>query len=174
LEDIDGKKTNKVSKISNQNKQVKIFFMGNRIAGDDGIGPYVYDLLRKNHKLKEFQMMEAGVIGLDLISHVQGNEKVIIVDAVLSEKEIGKVSVFKEDELSNLKGIVSQHDIGVEQTAVIMRSMHPNLDNISIIGINVDKNNLSGQNISSLINGMMKRIEENVIESIFKVVNDNN
>ena len=57
------------------------------------------------------------MIGFDLISFVEDDDKLIIIDAIKSDSEIGEVNVLGEDDLSKDLSVVSQHDFGIEQSA---------------------------------------------------------
>jgi hydrogenase maturation protease len=116
---------------------VKVVFIGNPLGGDDGIGPYLYTELQNHPVLQTYELMELGVIGLDLLSYVQDGDMLIIVDAVRSTKDVGKVVLLEEEDLSNDVNLISQHDFGVEQTAAIIRAYIPGVQKINIIGIQV-------------------------------------
>lgn len=150
---------------------VKVIFMGNLIAGDDGIGPFLYHQLKDNHKLKDFKLLELGVIGLDIVSYIEENDKLIIVDAVHSEKkgEVGKVLLLEEKDLSKNLSLVSQHDFGVEQTTAILRTHYPKLKKIHLIGINVHKVKAFKDKLSKEIRKKIHEIKEKVIKYIIQI-----
>ncbi|MBN1157097.1 hydrogenase maturation protease [Candidatus Woesearchaeota archaeon] len=146
----------------------KVFFIGNPLGGDDGIGPYLFKELKKHPKLKGFDMLELGVIGLDLISYVEDDDRLIIVDAVHSEKDIGKVVVLKEEDLLKKPLVVSQHDFGIEETMEVLRMFKPGLKAVNIIGINVKRIRAFADKLSDEIMKKMPEIKEEVIERIIE------
>ena len=148
---------------------IKIIFVGNPLGGDDGIGPYLYDQLKDDSKLKDFKMLELGVIGLDMISYIEDNDKLIIVDAVRSEKNIGDVILLGENDLSKDLNLVSQHDFGVEQTATILRLHMPKLKKINIIGIKVSNIKSFTDKLSNDIMTKIPEIKEKVIKHIIQI-----
>ena len=149
----------------------KVVFIGNPLCGDDGIGPHLYNELKSHFKLKDYELLELGVIGFDLISYVEKNDKLIIVDAVHSKKEseIGKVVLLDENDLSKDISLVSQHDFGVEQTAKILRTYEPNLENISIVGISVRRFKSFSTELSEEILKNLPQIKKDVVNYILKI-----
>ncbi|MBR9690720.1 hydrogenase maturation protease [Candidatus Woesearchaeota archaeon] len=151
---------------------VKIFFIGNPLGGDDGIGPYLYNELKDLSGFKDFELHELGVIGLDLINYVDDNDKLIIIDALKTGKDVGKVMVLDEKSISNEFIPVSLHDLGVEQTLAILRMYKPKLERINIIGINVK--NVEGyvDSLSDELKGKMPEIKKNVIKKVIEIAGE--
>jgi hydrogenase maturation protease len=159
---------------------VKVFFIGNAFGSDDGIGPHLYSLLKDDSRLKHFELMELGVIGFDLLSYIEENDKVIIVDAVKIDdtdatkamKYIGDITIIEENELQPSVTLVSQHDFGVEETAVMMRKYMPNLKRICVVGIKVTKLQPFGNKLSATIHKKIDTIKEDVVKNIIKIANE--
>ena len=59
--------------------------MGNRFRGDDGIGPYMVDALKKED-LPSVQCVEHRGEGVDLITMWQDYQSVWVADAVQSDE----------------------------------------------------------------------------------------
>lgn len=148
---------------------VKVFFIGNVLAGDDGIGPFLFTELKDHPKLADFELMEMGVIGFDLISYIEESDHVIIVDAVHSKKDFGSVLILDENDLSKDLSVVSQHDFGVEQTATVLRTYMPNLKTISIVGILVGNAGAVTNKLSPDLIKDISRIKDEVVASILKI-----
>ena len=151
---------------------VKIVFIGNPLGGDDGIGPYLYNELKDHPKLSNYDLLELGVIGFDLLSYIGDDDKLIIVDAVYSKRDIGKVRIVEEKDLSKDLSVVSQHDFGIEQTATILRRYKPKLEKINIIGVNVYKINAFTNKLSDEILRKIDEIKDKVINNIIKIANE--
>lgn len=155
---------------------IKIIFIGNTLGGDDGIGPFLYTHLKDEPKLKldGIEMMELGVIGLDMLSYIDDGDKIIIVDAVREKKEheIGKVRLLSESDLKEDLKLVSQHDFGVEETTAILRMYKPKLEKINLIGINVRNINAFDDNLSDEIKTKIPKIKNDVINYILQISNE--
>jgi hydrogenase maturation protease len=152
---------------------VKIFFVGNVLAGDDGIGPYLYNELKENPALQDFELIEMGVLGLDMIGYVEDKDKLIIVDAIHSKADIGKIILIDEKQLTSDLHLVSQHDFGVEETAKVLRTYKPNLKTIKIIGINVHKVQTFHNSLSPELLERVHEIKKEVVSKIVKIAEDN-
>jgi len=152
---------------------VKVVFIGNYVGGDDGIGPFLFEKLKDDKRLKDFELMELGVIGFDLISYVGDGDKLIIVDAVRAEKNIGDVVHLKEINLSKDLKLISQHDFGVEETATILRSHYPKIKSIDVVGIKVNQPKAFTVGLSQALMDRIPEIKEEVIKLIIKISKQN-
>ena len=64
-------------------KRIAVFFVGNRLMLDDGVGPAAYDLIREEYVLpRNVDMFDVGCMSLDMISKVDEYDFMITVDAV--------------------------------------------------------------------------------------------
>lgn len=147
---------------------VKVVFIGNSLGGDDGIGPFLYNELKDESRLKDFEMLELGVIGFDLIAYIEDDDKLIIVDAVHTDNPVGEVILLEEDDLKADLSIVSQHDFGIEQTSKVLRLAKPGLKKINVVGVSV-KNISFVDKLSDEIMGKIDKIKEDVIDNIVKI-----
>ncbi len=150
----------------------KVVFIGNLLGGDDGIGPFLYNELKDEPRLRGFELLELGVIGFDLISYVEENDKLIIVDAVHSETDIGDVVLIGEDDLSKELSLVSQHDFGVEQTAAILRAYSKDLKTIAVVGIKVKQINAFSDKLSDELMNRIQTIKNEVVNLIIQVADE--
>lgn len=63
--------------------RIAVFFVGNRLMLDDGVGPAVYDYVLETYNLPEsVDLFDVGVMSLDMVSKVQEYDLLITVDAV--------------------------------------------------------------------------------------------
>jgi hydrogenase maturation protease len=150
----------------------KVVFIGNLLGGDDGIGPFLYKELKDDPGLKRFELFELGVIGFDLISYIEENDKLIIVDAVHSNNDIGEVLLIEEEDLSKELSLVSQHDFGVEQAAAILRAYSKDLKRIAVVGIKVKQINAFSDTLSEEIMNKIQRIRIEVVNLIIQAATE--
>jgi len=110
--------------------------------GNDGVGLKVVEVLQNTEMecLKNLDIVDAGVCGLDLLNYFDGAKKVIIVDAVLADSPVG--SVHRLDGKDLIKSteeplnLVSGHDLTI--TDVLRIGEHvQTLPEIVIIGIEI-------------------------------------
>lgn len=155
-----------------QKRNIKVVFIGNPLGGDDGIGPFLYQQLKDNPRLQGFELLELGVIGFDLLSYIDDNDTLIIVDALISKKDIGKVVLLEEKDLSKEISLISQHDFGVEQTAVILRRYKPTLKKIYVIGVSIRKTTAFTDTLSDELKKRITRIKKDVVEYIIQIASE--
>lgn len=110
--------------------------------GNDGVGLKVIEALQNTEMegLKNLDIVDAGVCGLDLLNYFDGAKKVIIVDAVLADSPVG--SVHRIDGRDIIKSteeplnLVSGHDLTI--TDVLRIGEHvQTLPEIVVIGIEI-------------------------------------
>ncbi|APV43928.1 hydrogenase maturation protease [Dehalogenimonas formicexedens] len=96
-------------------KTTLILGAGNIAAGDEGFGVHVARRLAKTQLPTDVRIMEGGVGGFDLLGHLEGVTRLIIVDIIALEKPPGDLFLFKPGGTSIEPGkkVVSFHQVGV-------------------------------------------------------------
>ena len=91
--------------------KIKIIGCGNLLRGDDGIGIWVLKELEKCPLPRGVELVDMGTRGMDIIFQLEGTEKAIIIDAVMSGGEPGTVYRMKREDLGDSKlNFLSLHD----------------------------------------------------------------
>ena len=96
------------------NPKIAVFFVGNRLHLDDGVGPAVYDEVLKRFDIpEEIDLFDLGVLTMDMINYVDTCDAVITVDAIEhSEQPVGTVLRGTPQELAPSQGAnLSLHDL---------------------------------------------------------------
>jgi len=66
--------------------------IGNPILGDDGVGFHIAQELAKEIKDENIDVKDASTDGLNLLELIAGYDKVIVIDAIMTESgEIGRI-----------------------------------------------------------------------------------
>ena len=81
------------------NNRILVIGCGNLLAADDGIAIHVAKSLKKYPLPPHVEIIEAGCPGLDALRLWEGEQKVIIIDAVKSGAVPGTVHVFNSDDV---------------------------------------------------------------------------
>jgi len=141
----------------------KVFFMGNPLLGDDAVGSLGYKGLEEDPRLRGMQKIYCD--GFDLASSVEADDEVIIVDAVQAERDIGKVSLLREEQIIQ-QAVLSAHDLGVAQAVRLVRTLYPQLKPIKIIGINamVSADGKKSKKISANLDKIKEQIAKLILE----------
>jgi len=114
-----------------------IMGLGNRIMSDDGIGPKVISLLQRDGGLPEdVRLLDGGTLGLDLLPHLEGIDRLIIVDAVETGKTAGTlVRLTGEDVSLTIETKLSPHQMGLKDLLAVARLMDCLPQEIVLIGM---------------------------------------
>ncbi len=123
------------------NAPVRILGCGSPLMGNDGVGLKVIEALNKTElkDLKDLDIVDAGVCGLDLLNLLDGARKVIIVDAILANSSPGSIHRIEGKDL--LEGVefhplVSVHDLTITDVLKIGEQVQE-LPEIVVIGIEI-------------------------------------
>lgn len=111
--------------------------LGNTIMSDDGIGPKVIEQLQQNTGLPEgVLLLDGGTLGLDLLPHLEGVQRLIIVDAVEIRQPAGTCVRLAGDEVPiALETKLSPHQMGMKDLLAVARLMGHLPDEIVLIGV---------------------------------------
>jgi hydrogenase maturation protease len=111
-------------------KPVLVLGLGNSLAGDDGIGSRVADALARDARLPaDVDVMQAGSDLLRLAPRMDGRTDVVLLDAMLTDGEVGAVSV-----LTDVCGVDMRqghvHHLSAVQAMALLRTVVPRLDRV--------------------------------------------
>jgi len=96
----------------NERKKILILGMGNDILTDDGIGPRLIHDLTKTNSNPNITFDIACCGGLEVIEHIKGYDKVIILDAIQTRGgKPGDVYYFRLSDFRDTSHLSNLHDI---------------------------------------------------------------
>ena len=109
--------------------------MGNLLCRDEGIGVHVIQEMENMKLPNHIELLDIGTSTMDLISHLEGVEKLIVIDAM----EAGGIpgTIYKcrpEDLLPKDEGPISLHEIGLLESLNMAEKMGMKIDTI-VIGV---------------------------------------
>ncbi len=94
--------------------RIAVYFVGNRLMLDDGVGPAVYDFIKGTYNIPDsVDLYDVGCMSLDMIAQVQSHDLLITVDAVDdSGAEPGTVFRYLPYDIARAQGArTSLHDL---------------------------------------------------------------
>ncbi len=111
--------------------------LGNTIMSDDGIGPKVIEQLQQDKQLPDdVSLLDGGTLGLDLLTYLEGIQRLIIVDAVETGQLAGTCVRLAGDEVPMaLETKLSPHQMGMKDLLAVARLMGQLPDEIVLIGV---------------------------------------
>ena len=98
---------------ANSNGRAAVFFVGNRLMLDDGVGPAAYDAFLEQFEVEEaVALFDVGCMTMDLVNYVKNCRFVMSVDAIEgSDQPAGTVFRFTPDDAARHGMIPSLHDL---------------------------------------------------------------
>ncbi len=106
---------------------LKVIGIGNRLRGDDAIGPVIIEHLERRKEKERLALIDAGGDAFAVLDHLLGDSPVLIIDCARMGLEPGQVRVFDVDEvtLGKLDKMVSLHSYGFAQIYTMARQLGP-------------------------------------------------
>ncbi len=123
--------------------RVLVLALGNPILGDDGVSFHVLERLRgRLSEGPDLVLDEAMTGGIELLTHIVGFDRVLIIDAVKTPGAIpGQVRTFTEHDFSETLHASSPHSTNFPTAMAMGRQFHPAEmpGEVSIVGIEVER-----------------------------------
>ena len=151
----------------NNIKKILVLGIGNILQKDDGIGVHVVNFIIESGSNipDDVEIIDGGTAGYDLLSLMQGREKIIIIDALKVNDESGSVYRFTPDYLKSEGQTFSLHDVGMRKI-IDMLGLMGRVPKIEIIGI-------VPEDIDTFDIGLSRSVQKSVphaVEQIFDAI----
>lgn len=141
--------------------------IGNALAGDDGAGPAVYARLAGQSLPRSVRLLSLGIGGIELLDHLQGEERLIVVDAVQLGGVPGTVHQLEWERLPvrNLRP-VSGHGIGIREAIEVGRRLDPGKmpGEIVLVGIEGKCFDQLGERLTAEVSAAVPRAVREVLQ----------
>jgi hydrogenase maturation protease len=104
---------------------VLVLGLGNTIMTDDGFGVRAVEALSSRCRFgDEVRLLDGGTLGLDLLPHLEGIERLLIVDALEMHAAPGTVFRLEGEEVPRaFAGKLSVHQMGVQDLLAVAELM---------------------------------------------------
>jgi hydrogenase maturation protease len=147
-------------------KPILVLGVGNTLLTDEGLGVHVIERLRAMDLPEEVELLEGGVLGIDLLEHMEDREKVIIIDAAQGDVVPGTIyRLTREDiEMGEGRCLSSLHDIDLPYVLNTADLMGHRIDPI-IIGVE-PKDLGVGLELSPEIEAVIPKVIEQVLKEV--------
>lgn len=148
--------------------KIGIIGVGNILMKDEGVGPKVAELLKRDYSFEpEIEIIDGGTLGLDLLPYIEKYKKVIIVDVVNFQKEPGFIGVLRGDDIPPyLKTKISVHHVGVQDLLEVAKFMGVMPEELVLVGIQPEIIDL-GLDLSETVAGKISEL----VEKVLKILN---
>jgi hydrogenase maturation protease len=152
--------------------------LGNPILGDDAVGWKVVEQVDKqlqsaqHENQEEFDIVYVSIGGLGLMEYLIDYDRAIIVDAMVSGKEVpGTISTHMLEDGFDLttRHTTSVHDASLHDAVNLARKMDAHLpENIIIVGIETDANYDFSEALTTKVAAAIPLAVESVIDLLTK------
>ena len=96
-----------------QQNNVLILGIGNLLLSDEGVGVHAVRCLAQRELPPGVEVLDGGTSGADLVDHLDGRTKVVVIDAASGDGPPGTVYRCEARELIEQEGSLSLHEFGL-------------------------------------------------------------
>ena len=135
-------------------KRVLVVCIGNRLVGDDGVGPHVFDVLERDGVPDSVSLRLHETRGIALLDDLAGQDLLIAVDAVQLGKPPGTLHIRRGDRLGTGRRMpVTSHDVSLFETLAVCEVLYPEKLPASVLLIGVEGRDFNqlGASLSSAV-----------------------
>lgn len=120
-------------------KRIVVLGLGNILNHDEGAGVYALKEL-ENIAPEEIraraELVDGGVLGMDLLPYVEGATHLLILDAVDGAAEPGRVVEYQEEEIELFyRGRISWHQLGFQEVLAVAKVRGKFPEQVHLIGV---------------------------------------
>jgi hydrogenase maturation protease len=143
--------------------------LGNLLRRDEGLGIRALWLLEQHYVLPEsVQIVDGGTLGLELLAYVEGAERMIVLDAAVTDGPPGSLICLRGDEVPAFLGIrTSPHEIGLADLLAVSRLRGTSPPEIVVFGMQPGVIEL-GWELSSTVASELERLVEMAVAELVR------
>jgi len=148
--------------------------LGNKLRGDDAIGPYIIERLRQHAQADVLHLVDAGADTFTILNHLVEHGHILLIDAARMNEKPGFVKKIKlvDHNISWADKNLSLHGFGFAAMYQIARAVNPALT-CTLIAVE-PKEIAFNMEISTEVQKSVPRIIKLVIEELEKYVEEEN
>lgn len=153
-------------------KRTLVLGLGNEILTDDSIGPRIVNDLKPQYSKQGIEFATACCGGLEIIEYIEGFDKVILIDAILTGKDIpGTVYYFKPSDFTETLHLSNLHDISFLTALSLGNTLNLKLPlDIDIIAIEILVDREFGEKLSPELSEKYPHILSSIKKEIDSVL----
>jgi hydrogenase maturation protease len=156
-------------KTGKPHKKIIIVGVGNRLLGDEGIGPHIIDKLLQTHMPSNVEVIDCGCDLLSLTPHLNKPQKIIVIDAIRAGGKPGEIYRLDYSELET-RGVKmrSSHQVGAIDALGLLKQIYPALADCEIVIIGMEPKAIElGTGLSDKVRESVADVLRLVFEEIY-------
>ena len=144
-----------------------IVCIGNELVADDAVGHALYQCLTEESLSNEIRLCLLGVGGMAVVDELEGEDRLIVVDAVQFGSAPGTVHVLGWDQIptSGMRP-VSGHGIGIREALQVCRKLYPEkgVSEAWLVGVEGECFNRVGAGLSPAVKNALPQAVARIIQ----------
>ncbi len=113
-----------------------ILGIGNLLNRDEGVGIHAIRALQEKNPVGDFEVLDGGTLGLNLLSFVEESAHLIVLDAIDGHKEPGTLIELARDEVPLFSTIkMSQHQLLFQEVLALAQVRGHLPEHLTLVGI---------------------------------------
>lgn len=110
--------------------------LGNLVHADDGVGIHAIERLRIDPRIpSHVVVMDGGVQGLNLLPHISGFQRLLVIDAVNAGQPPGAVIRLEGPAVDKLPGKPSVHQLGFADLMIALKLLGQSPQEVVVLGV---------------------------------------
>jgi hydrogenase maturation protease len=148
--------------------KILILGIGNILLRDEGVGVRVIEYLQQQEIPNEVELLDGGTAGADLLEHLCGREKVIVIDAIQADYPPATiVRLTPQDLMPADVPELSLHSLNLPQTLAMAQLLGCSPKEVVIFGIQPEKVEC-GMELTPAIQAVVPKAAKLVLDEIQK------
>lgn len=143
--------------------------IGNSILGDDGVGVIITQKLSAKIRDDNIDVLDVNIDGLNLLEVIVGYNKLVVVDAIMTEKgEVGEIYRFKPEMICDpSRSSISPHHFNLVSTIEIGKKLFPDEmpEETIVFAVKVE-------DVTSVTEKMTKKVEAAIPEVVSLILKE--
>jgi len=146
---------------------ILVLGVGNLVMGDDGVGVTVVQKLRRDYQLPpEVKVMDGGTLGLDILPHLEGIERLILVDALETGGVAGtRIRLANAEIPLALLSKLSAHQMGLRDLLTVSELMGHAPSEMVLLGVQPGCSEM-GFGLTPAVEAQVDNLLENILAEL--------
>jgi hydrogenase maturation protease len=144
--------------------------IGNDILGDDAVGIHIAREVARQIGPEQADVRETGATGLNLIEIISGYDRLIVADAILTNKKTGagKIHRLELKDLQEIDGSITPHEAGLRNTIELGKQLFPGQmpQKVVIYGVQIQDVAEISINMSPKVKAAMPKVVKMILAEL--------